>query len=80
MRRNIPPKSIRPIDGIWHWKQCYFYPGEATEYMNRDVRKIGTITKVSKNNYGRVSYHVGEDYVFIEDIQKTVDPKGGCCP
>lgn len=74
---NLPPKSPLPKHrprniSAANWSQRYFDIGDRIEWIDRmsDRRCTGTVSKVKRNRYGRISYLIGkrETAILTEEI------------
>lgn len=51
------------------WKKRYLNPGQLTAvYPVRGEPYVGTVTRVRKNKYGRISYEVEGRMVIAEEL------------
>ena len=64
MKRKLIEVSPKPKRGPWHYSKAYFAIGDKTPQ--------GTIIRVYRNRYGRVSYHTSDVLLLLEDLA----PKG----
>lgn len=72
-----PKKSPWPIDGVFHFKQCYFEAGDEITWQDWSSTKPeeGTVTKVKVNMKGRISYFVDERFVLTEEVARAAGGK-----
>lgn len=73
-KQKVFLKILKPIEGEdWHWTACYFHVGDEIIWCDRKgACKISTVTKVFKNQFGRISYATKEqDLILTEDVQKA---------
>jgi len=62
------PKSPLPATGErWDWTNRYFDVGDVISWAADDSRNSGSgaITRIQKNRFGRVSYWVGDHYIYV---------------
>jgi hypothetical protein len=68
--RNSDILTPRPKRGPWRWTKQYWRAGDQVHVphpFQGEPRDI-TIERVTRNRYGRVSYHAGKEQYLLEEL------------